>query len=432
MPKTPYTFNSRVNITELKELVVQMLEVMGRGPDGRGIAPIRADFFFQDRLAFVNDGIDIPGSLTSKEKRHLIFKAFCDAKGEGASSYEGFSRTLGSVIQARLGLPQSRFYLTTSVSLDRSKLQANLRFSHAGVRMQISRAYPRRLKPFNRPSRRGDEEPASSIPPLGYSHLTATVQAQTLASAADHIFPALDLWMGILNHAFPDGRIAWVYPPQPVNRLRLGKWHIFYDDAGNPREDHPWYDPEYQRVNNLQEFPAAESPFWKRYRRAVGFIRRRSDLGTLMISYFRNMYDAGSLRDPHLRLLRHWGVLETLLALPDKNTTTDKIVERASFTSAQPQYRKKRLKIIGEVRNRFVHRAIRDDDPLNFDEDLRDYLRGLAGYFISGKHGCRTHAELLKLLDMSWDRKALREHARHTKIAMLMRAGGDPKPKKGE
>lgn len=322
---------------------------------------------------------------------------------------------------------EREFVLLTSMSisgLGLTKLtvdKAAIEFHHTKSPKALIRS--RRALFVERRERRATEH-------KDYVWVSIRVKAKNVADAAEHCLRALDVLRSIICLTLNNSLSISSGEVQPINLVRLGRFHTLHETDGRAIEHTYWYDPSFVEAKVVDVGIDVRKTLVKNLKFVARALVKHRFKKQLMRSLerFVRAYD---LVDHNMSIVVGWSCLEGL-TLSKNVSSGDLVARRIAFLHSNPEYHRQVLDHIRIYRNSHVHEGDTNDDASITCYQLQRYMWRLVIFYFNQGRSFDSAQELTAFLDLPTDSKSLKRRRQLLNTALAYRAPPSVKTSTGQ
>jgi hypothetical protein len=357
--------------------------------------------------------------LTQAEQLSTLKLAVIEHKRrDKLCNFTKFMEILKAVEQEILKVSPTQFYISTKVTFAKERVARRWVFQVNDVSIVISSTFSENLElaPFYFGG-------FGEIDPNEFHDIACLVAGTTAKSrqqAADAIFRALDVFLGLTNFLIIRGRvIVRTGKIVPKSEIVLGPYQLMHLDDGTRFKDEIWYQPVRQEYRPstflIKDIEAFLKGLKLQLKKIVGSIF--SDILKKALSRY---YSATMKIDRHDMLIEFWGILELLTA--SERMSAEVTIKRATSLSKDPWLRQRSLERASEARNRYIHVGTQDDAIEDVVDELKNYVEQMIDFLMRNEFKLASFLEFIRFLDLPSDSSVLSDQIKIRRLKREMLA----------
>jgi hypothetical protein len=393
-------------------------DLWGRVPVNEdGGIPYPQYFAIDDHIPILLSFIDIGDQITPNEAVGIFYSAFHKLRRENNPDFIEFERIIKADISGILIRPLQSYYMTSTVSFDRLSRAAYRTRTIGRSKVAIGAEYPKKLQTQTWfMSGFGD---VNHTEPVRYARLWSGTRARTEQQAAHHMLNDIELLIAMYNVVLGRTRPSiLVGKKRPLNKVRLGPIQLLHSRTGAVDPNRVFYEPDFRdeiEPYRLDVVPKQMDACLKGF----CWTLKHSPIGDIIDKSIRQYNAAMSNHDESLCLIRLWSCLEILTGTT--RAETKDTVRRASFFSKDYDYRRRKLALIADLRNSYVHSGTEITMVDHLVMDLKVYVAELIMTLVFGDRKFETQEQYLQVLDLPSRVDDLRKRIKVAKLGIRMR-----------
>lgn len=369
-------------------------------------------FRFEDFITVLQTSLDFADGIPDVEKRGLVVKSVFECANRGEITRESLLKYINIVEQQFLKISFIDYNILTSISIKYLTKLNNIRINKNNIRFlpnTPSKYDQQKIK--NRLNKEGRK-----IPPYDYTKVIISSRGRSYSEAVNSALDSFEFIRGIWNFLVNRLVSRQIAPGSfnPVNPILLGPIHTLHKKNGQLVSDDYWYEPFFNEkikiydLNKQFEYIKSEEAV---IRKKIRNLKYGEDIKRAFMRY-NNALD---YQDPNYTLLNLWSILEFLTS--SSRGRYDQTISRTLFRYNDIDLARQVLEHLRDVRNRIVHSNEKDDRARYLVFQLKKFVEDMFLFHIHSKYHFNSLDEAAQLLDLSPDRKILKERIKLFKYA---------------
>lgn len=350
-------------------------------------------FEYHDAIIALESMINFPPIAEDLDKHSLVKKTVWEVAKSPKMEDKDFINQLDSNINKAIATRDNTYFVLTSLSIANFCVR-KIELQNCTIRFYKT-SFPRKFK--GRKELIIRKQPHVEAESLGYTKVVVEIKTKSETLAANMALKTLDLLRGLFSFFSNNPSELYGNKWEPINKIRLGKFHTVHDDSGNVFDQTFWLDPSFIQARpyhmkngkivtkNLREIIGKLSKFDRKY---------HSLLCDALLRYVRAFDEANQ----NFAVLRAWGALECIAAPNESNC--DAIPIRCSFLYEEHEYHRQILEHLREYRNRNVHAGQESAAAKSYGFQVQRYFIALFLFHVSQQGNFKSIDEANRFLDL--------------------------------
>ncbi|KIE21954.1 hypothetical protein SE23_07030 [Vibrio sinaloensis] len=350
-------------------------------------------FEYHDAITALESMINFPPIAEDLDKHSLVKRTVWEVAKSPKIDRNDFINELDLNINKSIAKRDNRYFVLTSLSIANFGVR-KIEFQSCTIRFYKNN-FPRKFKGRKELILR--KQPYVDVESLGYTKVVVEITTKSEILAANMALRTLDLLRGLFSIFSNNSSELYGNKWEPINKIRLGKFHTVHDDSGNVFDQTFWLDPSFiqakpHHVNN-------EKAVAKSLRAIIGKLSKfdkqyHSSLCDALLRYVRAYDEANQ----NVAVLRAWGALECIAAPNESNC--DAVPVRCSFLFDEHEYHRQILEHLREYRNRNVHAGQESTTAKSYGFQVQRYFITLFLFHVSQQGNFTSIDEANRFLDL--------------------------------
>jgi hypothetical protein len=347
---------------------------------------------YHDSFAALLSMIDLPQNLSHLDLDVILSDAVSKVASESTLTAQKVMDKINELTSIALRRKEKEWKIVTSISISRKLPFKRLAIESARIHLfegEYPAKYSSRLDVIKEPLMSEHDD---------YSKVVISVKAKSDKEAANKAFRAIDLTRAIISLIVNPEMEFFGDQLQPLNKVRLGKFHTLHEKTGADHEGQFWFEPNfvlaYSYISGNHE---AFKRNFRWYMDRLEGCNYSSDLKYALLQYVRALDE----RDHNTAFIRLWGALEQITTLPNERSKHESVVNHSAFIFKEFEYHKQVLEHLREARNQSIHSGEQSDKAKTHCYQLQFYFRELISFYLRGGNEFSNLSEAFQFLDLS-------------------------------